>query len=103
MKSETAAVTVTIGEKEFSKEYTKKVYETAEDVLTALQADEKSVISLINYATDLKLRANVRSQILNESAGPEKSINKAVEAFMKARAAVGKPIGEDEAKAILGL
>ena len=103
MKNEQATVTVSIGDKEFSKEYTKVIFENSEDVLTALQKDEKEVVSLINYAKDLKLRANVRSQILTESAGPEKATNKAIEAFIKARAAVGKPVTEDEAKVILGL
>ena len=109
MLNETAKVTVRDvtmpdgSKQDVTKDYQKIVMETSEDMLAELSRDEKGTIELWNYAKDLKLRAAVRSQVLSEVAGPGKAIDKAVEAFMKARAAVGKPVTEEQAKQILGL
>lgn len=103
MKNDQGTVTVSIGDKEFSKGYTKKIYETADDVLGELQDEKalKTVIDNLNYATDLKLRAKVRADILSESAGPEKAVDKMVKDMVKMRAAVGKPITEEQARKII--
>lgn len=103
MKSEQTTVTVGIGEKEFSKVYTKVIYENAEDIL-ALLSDEKTAakaIADLNYGSDLKAKANVRNSILSEQAGPDKAFEKSVKDFMKLREAVGKPVSEEKARELV--
>ncbi len=82
------------------KAYTKTIFETVDDVLSALQnADSaKDTISLLNYAKDLKLRAIVRATILTENEGPGKAIDRLVKDILKMRAAVGKPVTEEVAR-----
>jgi hypothetical protein len=53
----------------------------------------------VTYAYDLGQRSSVRQAILNEQAGPEKSIEKAIKDVMAARAQAGKPITEEQARA----
>jgi hypothetical protein len=104
MKTDQGTVTVKFGEepnvKEFSRAYTQKTYENADDVLNELQSPEslKTLLSNLNYGTDLKLRVKVRNEILAEQAGPEKSFNKLVADIIKNRAALGKPVTEEQAR-----
>ncbi len=51
------------------------------------------------YAYDLGIRSKIRQQIVSAAAGPDKAIEKAVQDFMKARAAMGKPVTEEAARA----
>ena len=51
------------------------------------------------YAYDLGVRAGIRQTLVTAAAGPEKSIEKAIKDFMAARAAAGKPINEESARA----
>lgn len=100
MRQETVSVDVTVNGKTFSRPFTKSVYETADDVLNALQ-DPKSmstVIDFLNYATDLKGRAPIRQAILNTDAANEMAMEKSVKEFIKLRASVGKPVTEDQAR-----
>lgn len=100
MKQETTTVTVSIGDKEFSKTYEKIIYETVDDVLALLQDEKKAkqAIKDLNYGSDLKAKSEVRNAIISESAGPEKAFEKAVKEFMKLREANGNPVTEEQSR-----
>lgn len=51
------------------------------------------------YANDLGKRATIRQMLVAAVAGPEKAIEKSIKDFMAARAAAGKPISEEKARA----
>jgi hypothetical protein len=53
----------------------------------------------VTYANDLGARAKVRAQIIAATAGPDKAIDKMVKDFMAGRAAAGKPVTEEVARA----
>ena len=79
--------------------------ETADDVLGLLN-DPKTLAELlgdVNYARNLGARSKVRQAIMSTEAGPDKAIEKAIKDMVKARAAVGKPITEEQAKQMLGV
>ena len=102
MNYQACDVSVTVGEKEFVKSYQQvvKASVTVDDILALLQ-DEKTAKQLINdwhYGADLKAKSEVRNSILNEQAGPEKSIEKLSKDIFKMRAANGKPVTEEKAK-----
>lgn len=94
MKTETATVTYKVPgtDKEFSKEYSKVSFETAEDVLAHLQIPEKAsvVLDRLNYGYDLKVRAGVRNALITEVAGPETAIAKMAKSIIAVRASMGK-------------
>lgn len=102
MKNVPAVVTVEIGDKKFEKPYTKIVMETVEDMLALLQDEKKAadVIRDYNYGSDLKIKAQVRNALINESAGPDKALEQMIKQIVKQRAAVGKAVTEEQAKAI---
>ncbi len=97
MKTEQSSVTLKVGtapdEKEFTRAYTKVTYETAADVVEAMQNPDglKAIIGALNYGLDLKLRAKVRQQLDSESAGPEKALEKMIKTLNAQRVALGKP------------
>ena len=98
-------VTVTIGDKEFSKSYEKVTYETVNELLALMEKPEtlKALLRDFNYGQDLKAKAEVRNKILNEQAGPEKSFEKNVKEFMKLREVMGKPVTEERARELVKL
>lgn len=68
------------------------------------QVGEKGngVIELLKnatYAYDLGERAKIRQQLVTAAAGPDKAIEKAIKDLMSARAAAGKPITVEQARA----
>jgi len=100
MEKQDCAVTVSVGDKEFSRTYSQVVRSsvTTDDILKLL-SDEKTTKSVINdwhYGQDLREKAAVRNAILAEQAGPEKAIDKLAKDLFKARAANGKPITEEQ-------
>jgi hypothetical protein len=105
MRQESTVVTVTVGEKEFSKTYQKVIYETVDDVLALLQDEKKAAQAIkdLNYGSDLKAKSEVRNSILSENAGPEKAFEKSVKDFMKLREANGKPVTEEQARKFITL
>jgi|ERR1035441_4258903 hypothetical protein len=105
MEHKECAVTVSVGDKEFSKSYNQIVRSsiTTDDILKLL-SDEKSAKSVINdwfYGMDLHAKADIRNAILAEQAGPEKAFEKSVKDFMKLREANGKPVTEENARRIV--
>jgi hypothetical protein len=100
MEYNDCAVTVSVGDKEFSRTYKQIVRTslTTDDILKLLSDEKtaKSVISDWHYGQDLRAKAEVRNAILNEVAGPEKAIEKLAKDLFKARAANGKPITEEQ-------
>jgi len=103
MKTEETLVTVTIGDKEFSKSYMKKTYETEEELLSLMEKPEtlKELLRDFNYGQDLKAKSEIRNKILAEQAGPEKAFEKSVRDFIKLREAMGKPVTEERAREIV--
>lgn len=118
MTTKTITVEKTFGDRTVSKNGTCVQAESAEDILTLLQEDQNSVkgedetdtefarrknrvISFFNYASDLKARASITNQINSENVDPTKALDKAVQDFMKYRASMGKPVTEDQARALL--
>ncbi len=100
MEFNDCAVTVSVGDKEFSRTYKQIVRTsvTVDDILKQ-QSDEKTAKSVINdwhYGQDLRAKAEVRNAILTEVAGPEKAIEKLAKDLFKARLANGKPITEEQ-------
>lgn len=98
-------VTVNVGAKEFSGTYAQVVRSsvTPDDILKLLSA-EKTAKQLINdwhYGSDLRAKAETRSKILNSVSSTEVSFEKSVKEFMKLRAANGKPVSEEKARAII--
>lgn len=98
-------VTVKIGEKDFTKTY-KQIEKSSivvDDLLSQLSNPEtvKQVISDWWYGQDLRAKAAVRQTIIATVAGPDKAFDKAVKDFQKMREAMGRPITEDQAKAIV--
>ena len=98
MEHKDCAVTVSVGDKEFSRTYSQVVRSsvTVEDIRKQL-SDEKTAKSVINdwhYGQDLRAKAEVRQAILTEVAGPEKTIENLAKDLFKARAANGKPMSE---------
>ena len=71
--------------------YQQKIGEKGNGVV-ALLADA-------TYAHDLGERAKIRQSLVTAVAGPDKAIEKAVKDLMSARAAAGRPITEEAAKA----
>lgn len=57
------------------------------------------LLSAATYANDLGVRAKIRQALVTAIAGPDKAIEKAVKDLMAARAAAGKPISEEAARA----
>ena len=107
METKECPVTVSVGDKEFSRSYSQIVRSsvTTDDILKLL-SDEKSAKSVINdwhYGQDLREKATVRNAILAEQAGPEKAFEKSVKDFMKLREANGKPVSEEQARKIVAL
>lgn len=78
-------------------------FETLDDILAAVGTPEglKELIENANYAINLKARAPVRQTLAAKVAGPDKAIEKAIKDMVKARAAMGKPITEEAARALL--
>lgn len=75
-----------------------KVTKLAADVLKEYVAD---FLSALNYGLSLKARAKVRTVLQAKAEGPDKSINKMVAELVKNRAAQGKPISEEKARAMV--
>jgi len=109
MRTETKNVTVNFGTKDAPREVSQaaifKIVETSDDILTLLQTEDgaKDVIKSLNYAYDLRVRAATRNSIIEADSGPEKSFNKLVADIVKNRAALGKPVTEEKARAIAKL
>lgn len=106
MKNEKVTVTVSFGEdnakKEFSRDFLQSVFETSDDVLNGLQTKESTeqILKDLNAGVKSRLYLQTRNAILAEQAGPEKSFNKLVADIIKNRAALGKPVTEAQAKAM---
>jgi hypothetical protein len=105
MELQDCPVTVTVGDKEFSRTYKQIVKSsvTVDDLLKQL-SDEKTVKQVISdwhYGQDLRSKSEIRNAILAEVAGPEKAFEKSVKDFMKLREANGKPVSEEKARAIV--
>ncbi len=85
-----------------SKAYKRTEYETVEDLLTALQdpTTAEKIITAANYGLDLKVRANLRNQIMSELGGPGNAIEKLVKDILAMRLKAGKPITEEKARAM---
>lgn len=103
MKHETKSVDVKINDKEFSQNYQAEIFESADDVLNAMQSPEglAKILRDLNYGTDLKLRAVVRGQLVSSSAGPEKAYEAMAKNLVKAKAAQGKTITLERALEII--
>lgn len=108
-----ATVTVTLPTadgktREVSRAYRKEVWEMS-DLVSGLADSEKSkyILDRFNYAHDLAARNKERAAIVAAEAGPDNAVAKLVAQITKQRAAVGKPVTEDEAtqiaKTILGV
>ncbi len=76
------------------------------DAITFLQkeAGEKGngvleLLKNVTYAYDLGVRAGHRQTLVTAAAGPDKAIEKAIKDLMAARAAAGKPMSEEIARA----
>jgi len=100
MKNESTTVTVSINEKEFRKDYTYPVYENVDDILKSLETKESqdSLLKDLNNGAKSRLYLQCRNAILSEQAGPEKSFAKLVADIVKNRAALGRPVTEEQAK-----
>lgn len=55
----------------------------------------------VEYAYDLAVRSKIRQGLVAAIAGPDKAIDRAVADLMKVRAAMGRPITEEKARAII--
>lgn len=99
MKTSDATVSVKIGDKEFSKAYSKVEAENSDDILKLLGTPDsaKEVIRLYNYGQDLKVRATVRQAILQENEGPDKAIAKLAADIVKMYAGAGRTITPEKA------
>lgn len=79
--------------------------ESKDDFLTYLStADDKAFkhfMSATNYGLNLKARASVRAELLAKLEGPDKSINKSVESFLKTMQQLGVPMTEEQARATI--
>lgn len=113
MKIDEATVTVTIpvpggDPREVSRAYQRQTWEL-EDVLEGLKDPDKTkyILDRFNYGHDLAVRNKERQAIVAAEAGPDNAVAKLVSQITKQRAAVGKPVTEDEAikiaKTILGV
>lgn len=77
------------------------------DAIAFLQAErpkQNGMVELLReaeYAYDLGKRNKIRQSILSGLEGPEKAIEKAIADLMKARQAMGKPISEEKARAMV--
>ena len=99
-------------------------FETVDDILTTLDSAQFSdkvdeggkvvklaadiykefvteFLTALNYGTSLRARAKVRAVLQSKAEGPDKSINKMVAELVKMRAAQGKPITEEKARAMV--
>lgn len=111
MKQVNSEVSVTVkdaisgADKTESSQVSYSEFENAEDVLTFLSGADKDAtadfLGSLNYGVNLKARASVRATLLAKLEGPDKAINKAVEQFIKARAAMNKPVDEATARKIV--
>lgn len=102
MEYQDCVVTVSVGDKEFSKSYKQvvKTSVTADDMLKLL-SDDKTAKELIrdwHYGSDLKAKSEIRNAILSEQAGPEKAFEKEVKSFIALRLANGRPVTEEQAR-----
>lgn len=59
------------------------------------------LLRYVEYAYDLGVRSKIRQGLVAAIAGPDKAIEKAIQDLMKARAAMGRPISEEKARAII--
>jgi len=99
MKREQKTVTVTIGDKDHSRDYEKISYENREDILSAISTDDglTGVLANLNYGYDLKQRATVRQAILDAHQGPEKSQEKMAKELVKVFAGMGQNLTLEQA------
>lgn len=105
MEKQDCVVTVNVGAKEFSGTYPQVIRTsvTVDDVLKML-SDPKQASQVINdwhYGSDLRAKAETRNKILSGVSSTEVSFEKSVKEFMKLRAANGKPVSEEKARAII--
>jgi hypothetical protein len=104
MKNEKVTVTVSFGaddaKKEFSRDFVQSVFENSDDILNSLQTKEgtEQILKDLNSGVKSRLYLQTRNAILAEQAGPEKSFAKLVQDIIKNRAALGKPVTEDQAR-----
>ena len=111
MEYQDCTVTVGLGKnpdgtaKEVSRTYKQVVKSSVKnDDILALLSDEKTAAQLISdwhYGSDLRAKATVRAAILEVEAAPEATFEKEVKSFMKARAANGKPVTEEQARKVV--
>lgn len=108
MRNETGTVNIELGDQKFDTTYTKKIYESLEDVLQEAQGNDKTpadkatalILKKINMAEDWERRTAARTEYLKDGdAAKAASIEAQVKAFMKAREKAGKPVTESQARA----
>jgi len=102
MKYENAKVEVKVNDKTLLRTYKKTVVETFDDAVAQVTVlydkvrDKKvtadSVVwEVVTYALDLKVRADIRQQIMATEAGPEKALEKAFKDLVAGFIAAGIP------------
>jgi hypothetical protein len=98
-----ASLRVKIGEKEYPKAFKKYVFETEQDVHTALRdgADwgPDKIVNLINAALDQQARAKARNEVNKERAAEVAEAN-SIKDFAKSRSEAGNTTSESEARDI---
>lgn len=118
MKTEKATVSYEVSkDKTVTREYDKLVFESADDVLEFFQKcgktetkDGKQVtvyegptgvdlVESFKYGYDLKVKAQVRSALMSEAAGPDLALAKMAKDLVKLRATQGQTITEEAALA----
>ena len=105
MEYQSCDVSVTIGDKEFVRQYQQVVRKsvTVDDLLKLLSNSETAQKCIDNwhYGMDLRQKSTISNAIRSAEAGPEKSFEKNVKEFMKLREISGKPVTEEQAKKIV--
>ena len=102
MKHEDAKVEVKVNDKSLVRSYKKAVIENYDDAVAFVKefydkvrdgkvTADSVVWELITYAGDLKVRADIRGQILATEAGPEKALEKAFKDLVNGFVAAGIP------------
>jgi hypothetical protein len=84
--------------------YWKPIYTSVDGVMGVLESDPIGALKDINYGSMLAYNGVVREALSLENSGPAeaaKSFEKQVKEFMKGRAANGKPVSEEKARAII--
>lgn len=100
MQNKPLKVTVKIGDKEIEGDGQVELYTTLEDLMPELESAESitEILAHLNFSLEAKERNKIRARVIAANSGPDRAIDSSAKQLVKAYAAMGKTISEDDAR-----